>query len=100
MSYSHFGERGSIDILGWDPLVRSVVIGEVKGEIAGIEETIRRHDAKTRLATEIVRERFGVAPRIVSKLLVLPDSATARRRIAEHRVTFDRAYPDRGHDRS
>ena len=96
VTFSHFGERGSIDVLAWDPVERAVVIGEVKSEIAGVEETLRRHDAKVRLATVIVRERFGVAPRTISKLLILPESATARRRIAEHASTFERAYPDRG----
>ena len=96
VSFSHFGERGSIDLLAWDPDRRAAVITEVKSEITGVEETLRRHDAKVRLASVIVRERFGVNPRTVSKLLVLPDTTTARRRIAAHPETFGRAYPDRG----
>ena len=96
VTFSHFGERGSIDVLAWDPVERAVVIGEIKSEVNAVEETLRRHDVKVRLATVIVRERFGVAPRTISKLLVLPDSSTARRRVAEHASTFARAYPDRG----
>jgi len=96
VTFSRFGERGSIDFLGWDPETRSAVIGEVKSDVTGIEETLRRHDVKVRLGPEIVRERFGVDPRTVSKLLVLPETTSARRRVATHSATFGRAYPDRG----
>ncbi len=96
VSFSRFGERGSIDVLGLDEATGSVVVVEVKSGIHGIEETLRRHDTKVRLAPEIVRERFGFVPRVVSKLLVLPNSTTARRRVADHAQTFGRAYPHRG----
>ena len=61
-----------------------------------MEETLRRHDVKVRLAPVIVHNRLGSAPAHVARLLVAPDTSTIRRRIDEHAETFRRAYPTRG----
>ncbi len=96
VSFARYGERGSVDVLGWHPGSRTALIVEVKSEITGVEDTLRRHDVKARLAPHIVFERLGERPAQVGRLLVLPDTSTTRRRLAEHEVTFDRAYPARG----
>ncbi len=96
VSYSVFGERGSIDIVAWHPEARVLLIIEVKTELTSIEETLRRHDAKVRLAPGIAQERFGWDARLVARLLILPDTTTARRRVRRHEVVLGRAYPDRG----
>jgi transcriptional regulator with XRE-family HTH domain len=95
VSYSIFGERGSIDIMAWHPEERVLLVVEVKTDLTSIEETLRRHDAKVRLAPEIARERFGWQARAVARLIVLPGSATARRRVRRHASILGRAYPDR-----
>jgi hypothetical protein len=51
-------------------------------------------DRKGRLATVIAEDR-GWKPTSVSKLLVLPEDRTARRRIHEHAATFQTALPAR-----
>jgi hypothetical protein len=93
VSYSVFGERGSIDLLAWHESSRTLLVIELKTELTSIEETLRRHDSKVRLAPGIARERFGWDPALVARLLVLPEDRTARRRIEEHCATFRRAYP-------
>jgi hypothetical protein len=93
VSYSVFGERGSIDLLAWHESSRTLLVIELKTELTSVEETLRRHDSKVRLAPGIARERFGWDPAVVARLLVLPEDRTARRRIEEHRATFRRAYP-------
>ena len=93
VSYSVYGERGSIDLLAWHEATRTLLVIELKTEITSIEETLRRHDSKVRLAPGIARERFGWDPAVISRLLVLPEDRTARRRIEEHRATFRRVYP-------
>jgi hypothetical protein len=98
VSFNRFGERGSIDVLGWHPETRTALVVEVKSEVAGVEETLRRHDTKTRLAPAVVFERLGERPARVGRLLVLPEASAARRRVDEHRATFGRAYPHRGRD--
>jgi transcriptional regulator with XRE-family HTH domain len=96
VTYAHFGERGSIDILAIRPNPRIALAVEVKAELASIEETIRRLDEKTRLCGGIVQERFGWQPVAVSRLLVIREGSTARRRIARHGTVLEAAFPARG----
>jgi Holliday junction resolvase-like predicted endonuclease len=96
VSYSEFGERGSIDLLAWHPRTRTLLVVELKTELTSIEATIRNHDAKARLAATVARRRLGWAPASVSRLLVLPDERTARRRVAQFGHVLSRAYPVRG----
>jgi transcriptional regulator with XRE-family HTH domain len=96
VSYNRWGERGSVDILAWHADTRTVLVVEVKSEIAAVEETLRKHDAKVRLAPAILHERMGERPTRVARLLVLPDTSTTRRRLAVHDATFTAAYPTRG----
>jgi transcriptional regulator with XRE-family HTH domain len=94
--YAHYGERGSIDVVGWLPASSTIVVVEVKTELTSVEATLRKHDEKLRLATHIARDRFGVPARVVSGLLVLPDDATSRRRVARFRPVLGAAYPVTG----
>lgn len=96
VTFSVYGERGSIDILAWHAPSRTLLVIEVKTELTSVEETLRRHDAKVRLAADIGRERFGWEARQVARLLVLPDVSTARRRVERHDAVLGRAYPARG----
>jgi transcriptional regulator with XRE-family HTH domain len=96
VSYSEFGERGSIDILAWHPATRTLLVVEVKTELTSIEETLRKHDEKARLASKVVREQFGWHARTISRLLVLPDMSTPRRRVERHDAVLRVACPVRG----
>jgi hypothetical protein len=96
VTYSIYGERGSIDILAWHEASRTLLVVEVKTELVSIEETLRRHDAKVRLGRRVAEERFDWRPASVARLLVLPNAATARRRVQRHAAVLDRAYGARG----
>ena len=61
-----------------------------------LEETLRRHDAKVRLAAGVVAERFGWWPVRVGRLMVLPDGTTPRRQVGRHDAVLRTAYPLRG----
>ncbi len=96
VSYSVYGERGSIDLVAWHPGARILLVIEVKTSLVSLEETLRRHDAKVRLGERIVGERFGWRPSAVARLMVLPDLSTTRRQVARHDVVLRRTYPLRG----
>ena len=96
VTFSEFGERGSIDILAGHLETRSVVVGEVKASIGSIEETNRRLDVKERLAPKIASERFGWTPRSVSRVLNVPEDSTIRRILDRHRQTMDAPTPRAG----
>jgi transcriptional regulator with XRE-family HTH domain len=97
VSYSVFGERGSIDLVAWHAASRALLIVEVKTELASVEATLRKHDEKVRLGPRIVAERFGWRPAIVGRLLVLPSDRTQRRHVERHAAVLDRALAVRGH---
>lgn len=96
VTFAVYGERGSIDVVAWHAASRTLLIVEVKTELASIEETIRTLDAKVRLAPEVVADRFGWDPRLRSHLLVLPETSTQRRQVARHAAVLDLAFPLRG----
>jgi len=92
VSYSEWGERGSVDLLAWHAATRSLIVIEIKTELASIESTLRKLDEKARLASAIVRP-FGWQPASVSRLLVLPEDRTQRRRVVAHASILEAAYP-------
>jgi transcriptional regulator with XRE-family HTH domain len=100
VTYSHFGERGSIDILGWRPTARSLLVVETKSEIVSVEATLRKLDEKVRLAGPIGPERLGWpqggGPLAIGRLIVLPGTRTEYRRVARHAALFGQACPTRG----
>ena len=91
-----FGERGSVDVLGWDARRDAIVVVEVKTELTSIEATLRKHDEKIRLGPRIARDRFGRLARTVIGLLVVSDDSTSRRRAERHALVLGSAYPIRG----
>jgi transcriptional regulator with XRE-family HTH domain len=96
VSFAVYAERGSIDLVAWHAASRTLLVIEVKTELTSIEEILRRHDAKARLAAAVVAERFGWRPARVARLLVLPDGTTPRRQVARHADVLRTAYPLRG----
>lgn len=96
VSFAVYGERGSIDLVAWHAPTRTLIVIEVKTELTSIEETLRRHDVKVRLAAGVVAGRFGWQPRAVARLLVLPDDSTPRRQVGRHADLLGPAYPVRG----
>ena len=97
VSFSIWGERGSIDVLALHEPSGSVLVVEVKSVVPDSQALLHGLDAKSRLAPQIAQERGWVA-RSVSRLLVVGDTSTARRRIGRLAATYDRALPIRGRD--
>jgi transcriptional regulator with XRE-family HTH domain len=97
VTYSSYGERGSIDVLAWWPEGRIVLVIEVKSELVSTEATIRKLDEKVRLTTDsIAKARFAQRPLVVARALVLPDSTTERRRVTRADAVLSTAFPVRG----
>ena len=98
VTFSEYGERGSVDVLaGYRPTL-AVAVCEVKGSLGSLEETNRLLDAKERLAPRIAMHRFGWSPRIVGRILIVPEDRTIRRTIVRHAETMGVVYPARGRE--
>jgi transcriptional regulator with XRE-family HTH domain len=81
VSYSVYGERGSIDLIALREQESLAVMLEIKTSINSVEELLRKTDVKTRLLPGLVADRFGWRPRSVARILILRDDRTNRRRI-------------------
>jgi hypothetical protein len=98
VTFSEFGERGSIDLMAANDAASAVLVGEAKSEWGSIEETLRRLDIKARLAPKIAFQTFGFRPRAIAAILLFAEDRTARRVAARFSTTLDSALPARGHD--
>jgi transcriptional regulator with XRE-family HTH domain len=94
VSFNVRGERGSIDILAFHPATGSLLVIEIKSVVPDVQAMLGGIDRKGRLAREIAREH-GWEVTSVTRLLVLPDDRTARRRVDRHGATFRTALPAR-----
>jgi transcriptional regulator with XRE-family HTH domain len=97
VSFNVRGERGSVDIIGFHPATRAVLVVEVKSVVPDVQATLMTLDRKARLAPRLARER-GWEAASVTQLLLIGESRTARRRIAAHEATFRSSFPCRGQD--
>lgn len=97
VTFSIFGERGSVDVFAWHPPTRTLLIVEVKSVVADAQGTLSPLDRKVRLAPRIAHER-GLEPDVVARLLVVGDSMENRRRIERFAGVFDVALPVRSWD--
>lgn len=98
VSFSEFGERGSVDVLAGLRSALAVAICEVKTDFGSLEETNRVLDMKERLAPVIAERRLGWRPRIVGRILIVPATSSIRRVIAAHDRTMGSLYPARSRE--
>jgi hypothetical protein len=92
VTYSEFGERGSIDVLAIRPFLRAVAVIEVKTDVAAAEAIGRKLDEKARLSPRIVMQRWGWQPVTVGRIVVMPDTMRLRRLVVRHEV-IGRMFP-------
>ena len=95
VSFSIWGERGSIDVLAYHRATGIVLVIEVKSVVPDSQATLHGLDRKTRLAAQIAAER-GWTCRAVGRLLVVGNTTTSRRRVAHFGSMYEAALPDRG----
>lgn len=98
VSFSRFGERGVMDLLGWHEASGALLVGEYKSELVDVQETLGSLDRKTRLAAVVAGERGLVSSGIVGSWLMIAPGRTNARRIADHRAVIHLALPDDLHD--
>jgi transcriptional regulator with XRE-family HTH domain len=95
VSFNHFGDRGRVDVLAFQPSTRTLLVVEVKTAIGDLQETLGRIDIKGRLGTTLTQSTGWDVPQAVVPALVLADRRGARRTVAQHQALFTR-YALRG----
>jgi transcriptional regulator with XRE-family HTH domain len=91
-TFNIYGERGSVDVLAFHPLFGALLIVEVKSAVPDMQAMLAGIDRKGRLGPSLAKGR-GWHVRSVSRLLILPDDRTARRRLSDHTATVAEALP-------
>jgi len=89
VTYNHYGDRGSVDDLAFDPVTLTLLVSELKTGIYDAQRALARLDEKERLGRQIAA-RFGWRPRRVVSCLVVADTRTNRRRVEQHEALFGR----------
>lgn len=87
LSFNHFGDRGRIDVLAYHPVIRILLVVEIKTRLDDVQELIGRLDVKRRVSPMLAGECGWHVSAVVSAIVVR-EGRTARRRIAEHAALF------------
>jgi len=94
-TYSHYGERGAIDVVGWHATLGVIVVVEVKTRIYDVQALLSSLDRKTRLAAQLLPAERGWRMRGVGRVVVVPETTANRSLVARHESVFHAALPDR-----
>jgi transcriptional regulator with XRE-family HTH domain len=94
-TFNHFGDRGSVDILAWQPSTRALLLVEVKSELDSAEALLRSMDSKVRVVPGLIAAQKGWRHLCLGSVLVLPDETAPRRAVAHLASVFDAALPGR-----
>lgn len=95
VSFSIYSERGIIDVLAWHPTARILLVIELKTEVVDLNEMLGTLDRKRRLAWAIAKDRKW-DPVAVGTWVVVADSRTNRRTVAEHATVLRSKLPSDG----
>ena len=92
-TFSHYGERGSVDILAWHPLFRALLVIEVKTRIFDVQALFMGVDRKARLMPLIVAKERDWQPAVVGRVIVLDESTPNRSAVRRNEASFGAAFP-------
>lgn len=95
VSFNWYGERGVVDLVAWHARSRTLLLVELKTELADVNDLLVVTDRRRRLADRIA-EPFGWQPAVVAQWVAVADSRTNERRLAAHRALLRAAFPDDG----
>lgn len=94
-AFNRYGERGSVDVVGWHAGLSSLLVVEVKSQIVDVQDLTATLHRKVRIVPgELARER-GWRARKLGTVLVLPAGSGPRDAVSRHAATFDSAFPGR-----
>jgi transcriptional regulator with XRE-family HTH domain len=89
-SFSHYGERGRVDLLCWHAPSRTLAVVEIKTELADSQQLLGSLDVKVRLAPVLAHKLHLPDPAWVVPVLVFEESMTTRRRVRALAPLFER----------
>jgi len=97
-SYNHFGERGSLDVVGWHATRMALLIVEVKVRVLDVQDLHAGVDRKARVVPALLAAQRGWRARTVGRLVVVRDTPANRAVVARHAQTFAASLPQRARE--
>ena len=95
VSFSHFGERGVVDLVAWHAMHRTLLLVEIKTELTDVNGLLAVTGRRLRLA-HVIAQPLGWTPATVAQWVVLASGRTNSRRLADHRAMIRAAFPSDG----
>lgn len=95
VTFNWYGERGIVDIVAWHAATRTLLLIEIKTELADVNDLLAVQDRRRRLAAQIAAP-FGWQPATVAQWVVIADSRTNQRRVKAHRALLRASFPADG----
>jgi len=97
-TFNHYGERGSIDIVGWHAESATLLVIEVKSRIYDVQALIAGMDRKARVTPMLLSAERGWTATTVARLVVVPERAAVRRLVAQHASSLEASLPARSRE--
>jgi transcriptional regulator with XRE-family HTH domain len=97
-TFNHFGERGSVDVVGWHPGKRGLVIAEIKSDLVDTQQLNASLDRKVRLVPMLLASERRWQAEHIARVVALPDRTAIRDAVRRHRATFDTTAPARNRE--
>jgi hypothetical protein len=97
-TFSVFGERGSVDVIGWREDFAALLIVEVKSAIVDQQNLFSSTDRRRQLVPPLLARERGWRAQHVGLLLVMPDRTANRDALARHAASFKTAFPARARE--
>jgi transcriptional regulator with XRE-family HTH domain len=97
-TFNHYGERGSVDLIGWHAATRVLVLIEVKSRLLDVQDLFSTLDRKTRVVPALLARERGWRATAIGRLVVLPETSGQRKAVARHRAVFSATLPARSRD--
>ena len=95
VSFSHYGERGVVDLVAWQEASSALLLVELKTELVDVGDLLATMDRRRRLAA-VIGGSLGWSPRVVGSWVVMTDTRTNRRRVSQFSKLLRAAFPTDG----
>jgi hypothetical protein len=92
VSFSHFGERGVVDLVARHAQSAALLLVELKTEIVDVNDLLATTNRRHRLA-RVIADSCAWDYRSISQWIVVLHSRTNQRRLADHKTAIRAAFP-------
>lgn len=94
-AFSHFGDRGSVDVIGWRADARALLLVEAKSVLTNLQSMLSSESRKRRIVPDLLREERGWRAASYGSVIVAVGTSRNRSLIEAHERLFASAVPDR-----